>query len=317
MLRRRRRGEPARHPARSAVRIFGASIVLLALCVGCTARAFADTTPLPASTSAKQNALDAEYAIPDEGSASGEGTFPDPLENVNRKTLFFNRQLDRFLLDPITRVYRFVVPDPAKRAVRRAFSNLGATSIMVNDLLQREWKDAGVAAGRFVLNSTFGMAGFVDVAAEMGLEEHHSDFGQTLALMGVSSGPFLIVPILGPMTVRDGTGYVVDLFFRPTTWLFGPANFLFLDSPFLFGPGEQFLLNTIQTGSSGIANFEEHSEDLKRLEDSSVDYYAALRNAYFQNRTAEIWGRREHHRAGSAESETRSAETTPADEHAG
>ena len=256
----------------------------------------ADTEQIAAAP--RQDALDAEYAGVDEENATARSGFPDPLEPVNRKVLLFNQQLDRFLLDPITRFYRFIVPDPAKRAVRRAFDNLGATSVMVNDVLQCEWKDAGVTAGRFVLNSTFGMAGFVDVAAEVGLPEHSSDFGQTLALAGVPSGPFLLLPVLGPTNARDGVGYVVDLFFRPTTWLIGPGNLLFLNSEVLFGPGEQLVLNTIQTGSTGIALREEHSEELRMLRESSVDYYAALRNAYYQNRTAEIWSRREHHRRG-------------------
>jgi phospholipid-binding lipoprotein MlaA len=124
--------------------------------------------------------------------------------------------------------------------------------------------------------------------------------------MGVPSGPFLMLPILGPTNVRDGSGYVVDLLFRPTTWLIGPGEQLFFNSTFLFEPTQEIVLNSIQTGGAGLAIREEHADELRALKESSLDYYAALRNAFYQHRTAEIWDRRESHRRPAAE-ETRSA----------
>jgi phospholipid-binding lipoprotein MlaA len=213
--------------------------------------------------------------------------FPDPLEGVNRQTLRFNRGVDRWVLDPIASVYGFIVPGPAKKAVQRFFVNLNAPVVMVNDLLQREWSDAGTTVSRFVINTTVGMAGFFDPAAEFGFQGHVSDFGQTLALAGVDSGPFLMLPILGPTCVRDSFGGIVDLMFRPTTYL--------------LGPGDQLLYTTVWGGSSGIVQREANSEALRALEESSIDYYAAFRNAYYQTRVAQIWNRREHHRVGATD----------------
>jgi phospholipid-binding lipoprotein MlaA len=201
---------------------------------------------------------------------------------VNRQTLRFNRGVDRWLLNPIASTYGFLVPGPAKKAVQRFFANLNAPAIMVNDLLQREWSDAGTTVSRFAINTTVGMAGFFDPAAEFGFQGHDSDFGQTLALYGVKSGPFLMLPILGPTCARDGLGGLVDLMFRPTTYLLGPAD--------------QLLYTTVWGGSSGIVQREANADALQALEESSIDYYAALRNAYCQNRIAQIWHGREHHR---------------------
>lgn len=197
--------------------------------------------------------------------------FPDPLEGVNRRTLRFNRVLDRWLLDPVTRVYRKALPPPIKVSIRSAFRNVAAVPALVNHVLQGEVTNACVTAGRFTVNTTMGLFGLLDPATELGLEELHADFGQTLAKLGVGSGPYLIVPALGPTTVRDGLGGIVDIFIHPTTFFFGPFQRLFY------------------TGGSGLTLREANYEALKALDESSVDYYAALRNGYYQARIAEIW----------------------------
>lgn len=242
------------------------------------------------SNSALRQGFDDEF----EDAAVG---FPDPLEGVNRQTLRFNRGVDRWLLNPIASAYGFIVPNPAKKAVQRFFANLNSPAVMMNDLLQREWKDAGTTVTRFLINTTVGMAGFFDPAMEFGFQGHNSDFGQTLALAGVKSGPFLMLPILGPTCVRDSFGGIVDLLFRPTTYL--------------LGPGDQLVYTTVWGGSSGIVQREANADAIKALEESSIDYYAALRNAYYQNRMAQIWGRREHHRAVAAAPVAESAELVP------
>ena len=213
--------------------------------------------------------------------------FPDPLETVNRGTLRLNQGLDWLLLDPITHVYGFTVPDPVKRAVIRFLSNLDSPAALTNDILQREWKDAQTTAARFVMNTTAGLAGLFDPASALGIEGHDSDFGQTLAMAGVHSGPFLMLPALGPTTLRDGFGYLVDALFRPTTYL--------------LGPGAQIFYTTIHGGTSGLAVREANSEEIRMLRESSIDYYAALRNAYYQTRIAEIAKRREHDRPAAPE----------------
>jgi phospholipid-binding lipoprotein MlaA len=211
---------------------------------------------------------------------SSSAGFPDPLESINRRTLAFNQGVDRWVLDPVTTVYRLVLPGAARKSIMRFLTNLDSPAVFANDLMQREWHDAGVTVWRFGINSTFGMAGLFDPASVL-VEGHTSDFGQTLALEGVPSGAYLVVPLFGPSTVRDGLGEIVDVFLRPIT--------LFL------GPIDQIFYATIYGGSSGIALHDAHGDELEMLEQSSVDFYAALRNAYYQNRTAEIWGRRGDH----------------------
>jgi phospholipid-binding lipoprotein MlaA len=210
--------------------------------------------------------------------------YPDPIESTNRGIFAFNRQVDKWILDPVTKAYRYVVPKPVRVALSRVFVNLGSTKTIVNDFLQLEWRDASVTTTRLVLNTTIGIVGLFDVAAKLGLAGHNSDFGQTLALAGVPSGPYLVIPILGPATVRDGTGTLIDGFFQPTYYIIGPANLL-------IGPTEILLY----TGSSGISTRDRHYRELKALEDSSVDFYATLRSGYYQQRIDQIWGRREGH----------------------
>jgi phospholipid-binding lipoprotein MlaA len=207
--------------------------------------------------------------------------FPDPWEETNRGVLGFNSFVDRYLLDPITVAYGFVFPRPVKAAFRRMFTNLDEPSTAVNDMIQLEWTDALRTGVRFVVNSSVGLGGLFDPASAWGLEPHQSDFDQTLALAGTPSGPYLVLPLVGPNTIRGGAGYLVDSFMRPTiylTYLMGPIPWLFLP------------------GGAGVTTREAHLAELRALRETSVDYYAALRNAYYQNRTAQIWRRREHHR---------------------
>jgi phospholipid-binding lipoprotein MlaA len=212
--------------------------------------------------------------------------FPDPLERTNRGVLAFNNLADRYLLDPITMAYGFVFPRPVKVAIRRALENVDEPSTAVNDIVQLEWKDAMIASARFVVNSTVGVGGLFDPAARWGLQSHHSDFGQTLALAGTPSGPYLVLPLVGPNTVRGGVGYLVDLLTRPsfyaTSYMLGPMSLVFYH------------------GGAGLTTREAHLEELGALRESSIDFYAALRNAYYQNRTAQIWAGREDRRPEAA-----------------
>jgi len=224
----------------------------------------------------------------DEDFAAKPSGYPDPFESTNRGVFAFNREVDRWILDPITEAYRFLVPKPARNAISRFFLNLGSTKTIVNDFLQLEWRDAGVTTTRLVVNSTVGVAGLFDVAEKIGLERHESDFGQTLALAGTPSGPYRVLPILGPATVRDGVGVVIDGFFQPTFYIIGPADLL-------IGPTEMFLYG----GTSGLSARERHYAQLKALEDSSIDFYAAMRNGFYQDRVGAIWGRRAGHRTGA------------------
>jgi phospholipid-binding lipoprotein MlaA len=202
------------------------------------------------------------------------GSFPDPLEPLNRLTLRLNLHVDRWVIHPITRAYTFAVPAPARRSLRRVFANLNSPSILANDALQLRPLDAGVTAARFVINTTAGVVGLFDVAQRIGLEGHHADFGQTLALVGVPSGPYLVLPVLGPTTARDGAGTLVDFLFEPTTYI--------------LAPGAQLVFSSIRGTGTGLSTWETQADAFHALRVSSVDFYAALRNAYWQNRVAEI-----------------------------
>lgn len=200
-------------------------------------------------------------------------SFPDPFESVNRTTLTFNQTLDRWVVDPVADAYGAAVPDLAKKSVRDFLANLESPAILVNDLLQGEIENAAITIGRFAVNTLIGCAGFFDPATSLGLERHTSDFGQTLARTGIGSGPFLIVPVLGPTTVRDGLGTIVDIALQPTIYLLGPAP---------------LLVASVQEGTAGLTMRELHGDDLERLEQASLDYYAALRSAYYQDRMATL-----------------------------
>ncbi|HBZ72552.1 MAG TPA: hypothetical protein DEP35_23575 [Deltaproteobacteria bacterium] len=194
----------------------------------------------------------------------------DPFEPVNRSFFALNRGIDYVLLDPFTTAYEFVVPVEGRRAIRRVFRNLSSARTLANDLLQLEFRDAIVTTARFAINTTLGLGGLFDPAANFGLQRHESDFGETLALAGIGAGPYLVLPLLGPTTVRDSLGSAVDGFLQPQFWLLGPGSRLLLDS------------------GDGLSLRDEHKQDLRHLRESSVDYYAALRSAYLLDREGEI-----------------------------
>lgn len=135
---------------------------------------------------------------------------PDPWETFNRKVFAFNDTADRYVLAPVARGYQAVTPDFVDQGVTNFFSNLGEVPSAINSVLQWKWKRAGRTTGRFFLNTTVGILGLFDVATKLGIEEHDEDFGQTLAVWGVDSGPYIVLPFLGPSTVRDGLSLAVD-----------------------------------------------------------------------------------------------------------
>ena len=143
--------------------------------------------------------------------ASGISEVDDPLERANRAIFRFNRTADRFVLRPVASGYHTITPDPLERSISRFFVNLSSPIVIVSDLLQGKFKQAGADTGRFLLNSTVGLLGFLDVATHVGLEFHDEDLGQTLGRWGLEQGPYLVVPIFGPYTLRDGVGRILEL----------------------------------------------------------------------------------------------------------
>ena len=194
----------------------------------------------------------------------------DPFETVNRGTFLVNDVLDTFLFRPLAIGYRFVTTEGIRRSMRNFFLNLGSPVVLANDLLQLEIGDAGVTTTRFVINSTIGVLGLFEMAEDFGYAPHHADFGQTLHSYGSQPGAYLVLPILGPSTARDGVGTAVDLIFDPLFWLLEPLP--------------KFGLNVAE----GTTRRETLIEPLDDLKAGSVDYYSALRSAYYQSRAVEL-----------------------------
>ena len=210
-----------------------------------------------------------DVARPSDGNED-DGEIDDPLEPMNRIIFAFNDTVDLILLRPIALGYRSVMPDPAVHAVQRFFLNLDSPVILVNDLLQGDFKDARVTLGRFSINSTLGVFGLFDPAAGFGWEHHHADFGQTLHSYDVGAGPYLVLPLLGPASTRNGIGKVVDIFFQPLT----------------------YLANTVQSLSVGatraVVKREELLDPLDELRENSLDFYTGLKAAFWQARQMEL-----------------------------
>lgn len=138
------------------------------------------------------------------------GENEDPWEPMNRAIFRFNETVDRWTLKPLAQGYQKVTPDVVEDGVHNVFRNIGETHNLVNNLLQFKLRDAGIDTARFFFNTTFGLLGFFDVATKMGLQRNDEDFGQTLGAWGVKSGPYVVLPFLGPSTVRDSVALYAD-----------------------------------------------------------------------------------------------------------
>lgn len=143
----------------------------------------------------------------------------DPWESFNRPVFTFNDTLDTYALKPIAKGYQAVTPQVVEDGVHNVFNNIGDVGNLVNDLLQGKLHDAGVDTGRLLFNTTFGLLGFFDVASQMGLQRNDEDFGQTLGAWGVGSGPYLVIPFLGPSTLRDAPAKIPDGFLEPYPYI--------------------------------------------------------------------------------------------------
>jgi len=142
----------------------------------------------------------------------------DPYEDWNRKVFRFNETLDRWVLKPVAKTYRKVTPSLIDRGITNFFNNLTEIRNLANSILQLKGESAVVAAGRFTYNTVFGLAGFFDVATKFDLPERPEDFGQTLGYWGTGSGPYLMLPLLGPSSPRHFGGMVTDIVVLPSAW---------------------------------------------------------------------------------------------------
>jgi phospholipid-binding lipoprotein MlaA len=207
-----------------------------------------------------------------ESSAAGSDFEYDPWEPFNEKMFWFNREvLDRFVLKPVATAWNFILPNPVQKGIHNVFDNLAVVRRVVNNALQLKFVGAGKEAARFTINSTIGVVGFFDVAKEgFGIEQSDEDTGQTLGVWGVGPGPFLVLPFLPPLTVRDGIGFAVDVAMTPYVYFI----------PWYASIGST-ATNMVNERSLNLDTFE-------RVTESTVDLYGAVRNAYLQRRAAAI-----------------------------
>ena len=205
------------------------------------------------------------------GCASLAGGPPgDPLEPMNRKVFGFNEQVQTRLLAPVSRAWLRVTSEAARDGIHHLMRNLGSPVTLVNDLLQGELRRAGGTFARFLVNTTLGVGGIYEMGESFGLEHHEEDFGQTLAVWGVPPGPYLVLPLLGSSSPRAGVGTFVDSYFSP--WG------LLIDQP-------------VRIGLSAVDAIDSYARVMDRLDglrETSVDYYAAIRSLYLQDREQEI-----------------------------
>lgn len=218
----------------------------------------------------------------------------DPWEPFNERTFWFNHDvLDRFVLKPVATGWDKVLPDPAQRSLGRAFDNLDMPRRLVNNLLQGEAWGAGREAARFVLNSTIGVAGFLDVAKALHIAKSDADTGQTLGVYGVGPGPYLVLPFLPPLTVRDAIGYGVDGALDPLSYFL----------PFVVNRSMS-VGRTVNDRSLNLQLFQD-------VEESVLDLYSAARNAYLQRRRKAVEERLVEERLSERERTESSAQDGP------
>lgn len=191
----------------------------------------------------------------------------DPWEGFNRKVFAFNEVIDRYALKPVARGYRFVTPDPVETGVGNFFSNLGEPRTVLNSLLQGKGRNASIAMSRFLINTTVGIGGLWDVASRMEITGQEEDFGQTLGVWGWEESRYLVLPLLGPSTLRDTGGLPADMYSYPTTYVEDDETRLGLTA-----------LRIIDT-RAGVLDQEALIQG---------DRYAFIRDAYLQRRRFEV-----------------------------
>ena len=195
----------------------------------------------------------------------------DPLEPLNRGIYTFNDAVDRAVVKPLAQGYRAVLPQVVQTGISNFFSNLDDITVILNNLLQLKIPQAVSDTGRFVINSTIGLLGFIDVATHLGLEKHNEDFGQTLGYWGIGNGPYLVLPFLGPSSLRDGIGRWVDARTDPVRWEDHIRT------------RNQFLVTRVINTRARLLDSE------KVIDAAAIDRYAFIRDAYLQRRRSLVF----------------------------
>jgi phospholipid-binding lipoprotein MlaA len=283
-------------------------IVMLVLVSGCVGRMGPTGFPIPAI---KQSAAPDHVAktppvtllaAATGGTASEEPFDPfakpgevvleeyDPWEPLNTKVFEFNRQMDRWILKPVATAYNFVVPNPVQIGVSNFFYNARFVPRFFNNVFQGKVRGASIEVGRFLVNTTLGVAGFIDWASDMDLKTPEEDTGQTLGFYGVGPGPYLVLPLMQPFTVRDLVGYVGDIFLNPIYWLALPV--IEVDAIPSAIPHKNRLTTSLILLTARVTEVvNDRSLNLEKfqgVEESTLDLYSAVRNAYLQKRAKAI-----------------------------
>jgi phospholipid-binding lipoprotein MlaA len=282
-----------------AFSLLGVAMVLAVGCAGKTGKAqpqaLSSERPVEDQTSPSAPLLQKDAVInelldPFAKVDEGDGDEYDPWEPMNTNIFEFNRQVDRFVLKPVAKGYNFVMPDLVQVGISNIFYNLRFAPRFLNNVFQGKVKGAGIEAGRFLVNSTVGLAGFFDVAKHVNLVTPEEDLGQTLGFYGVKPGPYLMLPFLQPFTVRDFVGYVGDVFLNPINWLVVPIIEV-EGVPSLIDHEDRMTSSIIQLGARVGEIVNERSRNLETyqgVEEATLDLYTAVRNAYLQKRAQAI-----------------------------
>lgn len=198
----------------------------------------------------------------------------DPFEEQNRRVMAFNKAVDENIIHPVVKGYRYVTPKPARSGIRNFLRNLKSPIRLANQLLQGDIEGARDVVLRTTINTMVGVGGIFDVAGYEGIKYEPEDFGQTLAVWGVKPGPYMVVPFIGPSSMRDYGGYFVDGVADPLRW-------------YLFNTDHEGIYYA-KFGVDYLDLRESLIDTMEDLDKSSIDYYAAVRSAYYQHRKALI-----------------------------
>jgi phospholipid-binding lipoprotein MlaA len=205
------------------------------------------------------------------GCATAGGPTPDPWENLNRKTFAFNDALDNAVMKPVARGYQAAVPGFAREGINNFYDNIEDIGTGLNNFLQGKPRQGLIDASRFLVNTVFGVFGLWDVATPMGLEKHYEDFGQTLAVWGVETGPYFVIPILGPSNMRDAPAKAVD-----PSWYWGD----YVDPERLYWG--IWALDKVRIRANLL-----QAESV--LEAAALDRYTFVRDAWIQRRRSQVF----------------------------
>jgi phospholipid-binding lipoprotein MlaA len=230
--------------------------------------------PAAAAAAVLSIALAAGVAVAQE-SASPAARPNDPFERLNRGLYAVHRGIDKVILRPVARIYLAIAPKPLRQGLHNVLANLGEPITVVNDLLQLRIGKAASATTRFLANSTVGVLGLVDVAGKSGIPYHSADFGQTLGRYGLPAGPYLFIPVLGPSSLRDLGGRMVDTTVDPVRQVRFDGD------------------DTLRTGRPVLGALDTRAafdKDLEELDRTATDPYVTLRSAYLQNRQSFVSG---------------------------